>query len=397
MREGAGHFPQRSVALPVNRLAEFVHGVCLPFHLLRDLWADQALRRYYLKVGVLQAVTIVGLAVLFTGSGKEAVETVGPGEWSERHQEEVARELEEARAELEEAEAGMEKLRKLQKVAEDSGMLAGMAGADEEKVRAAVEHALTEAQAAEDRRQAARDAAEAKREQAEKLEGKHTVRRVIYWAALLSMLQFAQWIVIALSRDFHTVIEREASLRTGLVPEDEPLTPRVRLNMPWVRTKMRRRWRGMVLFVLGAPVLWLCTRWLPWRDEVLATLMSLWGAWWFVVFTAGKSALAWKEETAGEPWFLRGWNGLTSRIPGLRAYGSLWTNQTREVFSPAASVERRPWSLMGLAVVRALSSLPLVRCFLRPLIPVAAAHLLVRAAPAAPEGLPSTEGTVPVP
>ncbi|WP_052518081.1 hypothetical protein [Archangium violaceum] len=377
----------------MNRLAELVHGVCLPFHLLRDLWKDGALRRYYLKVGVLQAITILGLAVLFTGSGKGVVETVGPDEWSEQHQEEVSRELEEARAELEEAEAGMEKLRKLQKAAEGTGVLARMAGADEEKVRAAVEHALKEAQAAEDRRRAARDAAEAKREQAEKLAGKHTVRWVIYWAALFSMLQLAQWIVIALSRDFHTVIEREVSLRTGLVPEDEPLTPRVWLNLPWVRTKMRRRWRGLVLFVLGAPVFWLATRWVPWRDEVLATLMSLWGAWWFVVFTAGKSSLAWREETAGEPWFLRVWNGLTSRVPVLSSYGSLWTNQTREVFSPAASVERRPWGLMGLAVVRALSSLPLVRCFLRPLIPVAAAHLLARAAPAAPEGLPSTGGT----
>ncbi|HYO69197.1 MAG TPA: hypothetical protein VEU33_24265, partial [Archangium sp.] len=374
----------------MNRLAQLVHGVCLPFHLLRSLWEDRALRRYYLKVSVLQAITILGLAMLFTGSGKEVVKTVGPGEWSEQHREEVERELENAQAGLESAEAGMERLRKLQKVAEGSGKLAGMAGADPEKVRAAVEQALKEAQAAEDRRRAARDAAEAEAERVERLMSKRKVHRAVYWAALLSALQLAQWIVIALSRDFHTVLEREVSLRTGVAPEDEPLTPRVRLNLPWVRTKMKRRWRALVLFGLGVPVLWVATRWLPWRDELITALMSLWGAWWFVVFTAGKSALAWGEQTPREPWFLRGWNGLTSRLPGLRAYGSLWTKQTQEVFSPAASVERRPWGLVGLAVVRALAALPLVKCFLRPLIPVAAAHLLATAAPAAPEGLPSS-------
>ncbi len=393
MREGAGHFPQRSVSLPLNRLARLVHGASLPFHLLRSLWEDRALRRYYLKVSVLQAVAIVGLAVLFTGSGKEVVETVGPGEWLAQDQEQVERELEEAQAELEAAEAGMERLRKLQKVAEGSGMLAEMAGGDREKVRAAVEQALKEAQEAEDRRRAARDAVESEGERVERLMQKRKVHRVVYWAALLSALQVAQWIVIALSRDFHTVLEREVSLRTGLVPEDEPLTPRVRLNLPWVRAKMKRRWRALVMLGLGAPVLWAATLWLPGRKELFTALMSLWGAWWFVVFTAGKSALAWREETPREPWFLRGWNGLTSRVPVLRAYGSLWTKHTREVFSPAASVERRPWGLVGLAVVRALAALPLVKCFLRPVIPVAAAHLLATPEPAAPEALPSTGGT----
>jgi hypothetical protein len=379
--------------MPVKRLAQLAHGASLPFHLLRSLWEDRALRRRYLKVSVLQAITIVGLAVLFTGSGKEVVETVARGEWSARHRDEVERELEKARVELEAAEAGVERMRKLQKVAEGSGMLAGMAGADQEKVRAAVERALKDAEEAEDRRRAARAAAEAEGKKVEQLARKRTVHRVVYWAALLSSLQLAQWIVIALSRDFHTALEREVSLRTGLTPEDEPLTPRVRLNLPWVRSKMRRRWRALVVLGLGAPVLWVATVFLPWDDKLFTALMSLWGAWWFVVYTAGKSALAWSDQSPREPWFLRGWNGFTSRVPVLRAYGSLWTKQTRELFSPAASVERRPWGLVGLAVVRALAALPLVKCFLRPFIPVAAAHLLARADPSATEGLPSSGGT----
>ncbi len=360
----------------MNRLGQLAHGFSLPFHLLRTLWADRALRRRYLAVSVLQVVAIVGLAVLFTRSGKEVVETVGPDEWSEQQQEEAEQRMEEAEAALEEAELRMKRARQLQKAAEGSAALAGLAGADQAKVQAAVEQALKNAQAAEEARRAERDAAEAEGEKAERPVKKRKVHQAVYWAALLTSLQIAQWIVIALSRDFHTALSREVSLRAGVAPEDEPLTPRVRLNLPWLRSKMKRRWRGLVLFVLGVPVLWASTVLLPWSDSLLAALMSLWGAWWFVVFTAGKSSLAWKEETAGEPWFLRGWNGLTARVPGLGAYGSLWTNQTREVFSPAASVERRPWGLVGLAVVRALAALPLVRCFLRPVIPVAAAHLL---------------------
>jgi len=378
--------------LPVNRLGQLVHGFCLPFHLVRSLWADRELRRRYLAVGVLQVAAIVGLALLFTGSGKEVVETVGPEEWREQEEEEVERRMAEAEAAVEEAEARMKRARQFQKVAESAAAIAGMAGSDPEKVRAQVEQALKEAQAAEEARRAAREAAKAEGEKAERLERKRTVYQAVYWAVLFSSLQIAQWIVIALSRDFHTVLEREVSLRTGVAPEDEPFTPRVRLDLPWLRRKMKQRWRAFVVFAFGAPVLWAVTLPLPWREELLATLMSLWAGWWFVVFTASKSALAWSEQAAREPWFLRGWNGLVARLPLLGRYGSMWTNHTREVFSPAASVERRPWGLVGLAVVRGLAALPLVKCFLRPVIPVAAAHLLAAGEPASPSQDSSVPG-----
>jgi hypothetical protein len=354
--------------LPVNRLGQLVHGLCLPFHLVRTLLEDRRLRWRYLAVSLLQVVAILGLTVLFTGSGKEAVESVGPDEWTEPREEE--------------AEARMERARELEKVAEGAAVIAGMAGSDPGEVRASVEQALKEAQAAKEGRRAAREAAKAEGKKAERPVKKRTVPRAIYWAALLSSLQIAQWIVIALSRDYHKALSREVSLRTGVAPEDEPLTPRVRLNASWLRRKMMRRWRALVVFALGLPVLWVLTLLLPWSDRLFTMLMFLWGAWWFVVFTAGKSALAWNEQAPREPWFLRGWNGLTSRVAPPRwmllgVYGSVWTKHTREVFAPAACVEQRPWGLMGLAVVRALAALPLVKCFLRPVIPVAAAHLLV--------------------
>ncbi|WP_095986525.1 hypothetical protein [Cystobacter fuscus] len=206
---------------------------------------------------------------------------------------------------------------------------------------------------------------------------------LVYSAAILSSLQLFQWIVIALSRDHHTVLSREASVRTGLEPEDEPLTPRVWLNIPWLKKKLKQRWRALWLFAWGVPVLWVADRLgrimygnALGETGLMPLLASLWGAWWFVVFTAGKSERAWTQENARAPWFLRAWDWLGSRIAPLGAYGRRWARVTHPVFSPAACVEQRPWGLMGLALARAVSALPLVRCFLRPTIPVAAAHLL---------------------
>ncbi len=54
--------------------------------------------------------------------------------------------------------------------------------------------------------------------------------------------------------------------------------------------------------------------------------------------------------------------------------------------------------LRGLAVIRALSMLPFLKCFLRPLIPVAAAHLVTAqraSAPAEPTELSAPPGPPP--
>ena len=215
-------------------------------------------------------------------------------------------------------------------------------------------------------------------------------RWLVYGAAFLSTLHVAQWAVIALTRDFHTELSREASLLMGVPVEDEPLVPRVRLNVGWMRNKLMRRWRALMVFAIGAPLLWLCKWVVPGGRVIAPALVALWGVWWFVVFTAGKSALAWREREPREPGFLRAWKALTSRVPFLRGYGSMWARITRPVFSPIVQVERGPWGFTGLALVRALSALPLVKCFLRPLIPVAAAHLLMaRTAPAVELAVPA--------
>jgi hypothetical protein len=280
---GSKHVPGRNVPLRVNRLGQFVHGVCLPFHLARILLADREARWRYGWVCGTQAAIVLALGLVFTDTSRASVK---------------------------------------------SGAL----------------------------------------------------HQVVFWAALFSTMQVTQWVVIALSRDYHTAIALETSLRAGVPPEDEPLTPRVRFNGAWLRTKLKRRWRGLVVFAVGVPLLW-CFRWAPGGSVFFPVLLTAWGAWWTVVFTAAKSARAWEDTAAPPPWFLRGWSWFAERIPLLRwalpnAYASVWTTFTRPVFAPAACVERQPWVFSGLAVVRALAMLPLVKCFLRPFIPVASAHLL---------------------
>jgi len=208
---------------------------------------------------------------------------------------------------------------------------------------------------------------------------------VAFWVALFAALQLAQWVIIALSRDYHDVITRDASLLTGVEPEDEPIQPRVRVNFEWLQKKVRRRWRAMILFSVGVPaVAFLAAPFIfvGLSSPVFTTLSSLWGAWWLVVFTAAKSARAWEpQEPQRAPWFLRAWTWLTTRVPGLRwvvlqRYGSAWNKRSAELLAPMASVERHPYAYAGLAVVRFVGSFAPLKFFVRPLIPVASAHIL---------------------
>ncbi|SEU29295.1 hypothetical protein SAMN05443572_108159 [Myxococcus fulvus] len=206
-----------------------------------------------------------------------------------------------------------------------------------------------------------------------------------FWIALFAAMQLAQWVIIALSRDYHDVISRDASLLTRIEPEDEAFTPHVRLNVQWLRKKVQRRVRAMLLFAVGVPAAvfvvspLFCT---GLSGPLITAITSLWGMWWLMVFTAAKSCRAWDEvEGRRPPWFLRAWTTLTTRVPGLRwgilqRYGAMWTQRTSEVYAPVASVERHPWAYAGLSLVRFVGSFAPLKFFVRPLIPVASAHIL---------------------
>ena len=202
-----------------------------------------------------------------------------------------------------------------------------------------------------------------------------------FWVAFFGSLSVMQWVVIVLSRDFHTVISREASIATGVPPEDPQIHPRVHLNCPWMRAKVRRRWRAFVLFAVGLPALAVITTPVLWFQPLFTALSTLWGFWWLTVFTAAKSDRAWASPVTDRPWFLRGWGKLAQAVPLLgwgpfKWYGGLWARKTEGVGGPIACVERQPWAFAGLAATRFLGALPPFRCFTRPFTSVAAAHLL---------------------
>lgn len=216
-----------------------------------------------------------------------------------------------------------------------------------------------------------------------------------FWAALFGSLHLAQWVVIALSRDYHDVIARDASLLTGVEPEDAATEPRVRLDTQWLRKKLKRRWRAWWLFAVGVPALaLLAVPFLCLSTTAFTVLSTIWGAWWLVVFTAAKSEHAWVPPAEPRtPWFLRAWTWLTTKVPGLRwgilqRYGAFWSRRTQEVLAPVATVERHPWAFAGLAVVRFIGSTPPLKLFFRPLIPVASAHLLAEEAAARADAVP---------
>ena len=204
------------------------------------------------------------------------------------------------------------------------------------------------------------------------------------WALALSIygaLSVAQAVVIALSRDYHAAIARDASLLLGVAPEDPPARPRVRLNVAWVRRKFKQRTRSVLVFLPGVALISLAALPFPKRALVTSVLTTVWASYWWVVWTASKSARAWERSAlAPPPFFLRWWQARLAGLPvvgGLaRVWARLWARLTRSVYSPAEAVEAQPAEFAGLAAARALQLIPLLKLYVRPLVPVAAARLL---------------------
>ncbi len=208
-------------------------------------------------------------------------------------------------------------------------------------------------------------------------------------AAIYASLGIAQTCVLALSRDFHDALSRDLSLLVQVAPEDPPMRPKIRLDLPWVRRKANRRAQFFLGFLPGAALISV-VGWLVPPHRILTTVLTtLWGAYWWVVMTAGRSTRAWAPpESTPRPWYLRAWFTLTERVFlfrwGLpRWWGRIWERMARRFYGPSERVEEQPFEFSGLAVSRALTLLPVVKLLLRPLFQVCAARLMVEHAAAA--------------
>jgi hypothetical protein len=380
----------------VGRVRQFFHGVSLPFHLAGALLADPVARKRYLGVGLLQVVAALVLALSCMGSSKEAREAAKQQRAEERTEDLEDQERIQKRIQAVEAaaqgDAGISLPEAIVALALESARVSARAEGDGRSFEEALADGGTAVAGGGSPPWRAPDATgRGPMVQVELAPPWWTVKGfsladLAFWLALFAALQVSQWVVIALSREYHDAIARDLSLMTGVRPEDEEVQPRVRVDFAWMRKKLKRRWRAFFLFALGFPAMLLLTLPLVCNGTALSVLSTAWGAYWLVVFTAAKSGRAWEtSEPPPSPWFLRAWTWLTTRVPGLRwgflqRYGAFWARRTEEVLAPAATAERHPWAFAGLALVRFIGAFPPMKFFVRPLIPVASAHLLAEEA-----------------
>lgn len=203
------------------------------------------------------------------------------------------------------------------------------------------------------------------------------------WLPLLSGIYafavFVEWIVIALSRQYDDELARRTSLALGVLPEDEPRTPRPSFDPKWAFRKLRDRVRGSLLLVSAFPLYVLLDA-THFGKLVAPVLVVGWGLYWGLVFTAAKSAHAWRDADADPPaplpFFLRPFERAMHTHPRLTAYPRAWAFLVRSVRSPAHHAERSLGAFFGVLFVRALSHVPLVYLAIRPFVAVASARII---------------------
>lgn len=209
------------------------------------------------------------------------------------------------------------------------------------------------------------------------------------WALAVSAVFAAQYVVLAFARDFQDSTSRELALVAGLEPEEDDRRPRIRLDWQWLRRKLRRRIRGVLVVIPGliaVSPLFIVAQFLE-VNFVTSFVTGAWTFYWWTVFSAARTARAWAWENTAPPNApLRGWLWLTKHVPGFRWWGArlmtrIWVRMTRSMLSPAAAVELDPAAFAGLALSRLIGNLPLLRIFVRPAMSVVAAEIVVTRSP----------------
>jgi len=214
-------------------------------------------------------------------------------------------------------------------------------------------------------------------------------------AAIYASLGIAQTGILALSRDFHDALSRDISLLVHVAPEDPPMRPKIRLDLPWVRRKANRRAQFFLGFLPGTLLITVVGWFVPPHRTLTTVLTAIWAAYWWTVMTAGQTVRAWSPpETTPRPWYLRGWFWLSKRVFIFRWWGTIWERFARRFYGPSERVEEQPFEFAGLALSRALLLVPVLKLLFRPIFPVAAARLLVEHASTARLPVPVTAAEV---
>jgi hypothetical protein len=235
------------------------------------------------------------------------------------------------------------------------------------------------------------------------------VSPLVQWLALIGgSLVTAQWITLALSHEYQDPLARALSVVAGIRPEDEDVTPRLRLGRRWLVKKARQRLRWWTLQVRGAVALiplsplFLLLGVAGLAQEGASALMVAWTAYWWCAFTAARSARAWRDEAAGTlPLFVQRWRSATESTTGLRWLLPRWQGRllvwaARPEAAPAVAMEKDVLTFIGLGLARLATAPPLLRLFFRAAIDTASAEALERCASGCEEQAASL-GSAPAP
>lgn len=207
-------------------------------------------------------------------------------------------------------------------------------------------------------------------------------------SALYAGLALVESVLLGLFRDHQTQLSRRLALATGALPEDPEERPRVRVNWPWLKKKLRRRTRGALIIGSGAiPIALLSV--VPGIGHVLTRVATAaWAFYWLAVFTMGTARVAWTHDLQGEPFFIRTCVGAR-RVPVVGRlvawFGRLWARLASTVRPGCLTLETAPWEAVGLALARGLSVLPVINGLVRPVLPVAAQLILTARPPVVAE------------
>ncbi len=231
---------------------------------------------------------------------------------------------------------------------------------------------------------------------------------VEFVAAFVGALALTEWLVIALSREWHDLISVWVSQRAGVPPDEEIAVARVRLNARWVWMKTKRRVQSVFvtlasvlpLLALGVPV-WLTLAAVndALAGAVITGLVTLVFWYWVSVIALGKTSWAWRADVDVDPVYLRALDRV-GRATWLLWPFRVWAWALRKamalVVRPARLLEHCAWEAFGLGAARVIMSVPLADIVVRPFFPVAATLVLqaraphVFATPAPPSTSPST-------
>jgi hypothetical protein len=200
-------------------------------------------------------------------------------------------------------------------------------------------------------------------------------------STLYATLCTTEWVVLALFRDYNDALIAKLSRVSGVCSEAGPHRPRIRMDLAWLWRRAVRQVQGAILLASATPFVLLADA-IAGRYGAKA-ILAVWGTYWLAVLTIGKSALAWHHRPPRPPWFLRGLDQAGARVQWLdsklpRMYRRLWARLSRSTWAPAIELEEAPFRSAGLVAARMVAGIPGVSVFMRPLIPVAAAHIILR-------------------